>query len=197
MGSALPLSLRPLGRLRPGRPKAEPSRDRGPAGTRVPPWPGDAAAPPSTPEEGDGEEPVHVPGSREEAAAGACAPSPRRLGRRGARAPSSRAHARPLARSPAPARGFPARAPGRSHSGACARALGPTRVARFPGLRGPRRPASGLPANSSPPFPRGMGPALLGVARPGPGSRSVSRRQPLPGSRRLALSLSQWRRRLR
>lgn len=45
-----------------------------------------------------------MPGSLEEAAAGACAPSPRRLGRRGARAPTrARTLARPPARSFAPA----------------------------------------------------------------------------------------------
>lgn len=45
-----------------------------------------------------------MPGSLEEAAAGACAPSPRRLGRRGARAPTrARTLARPPARSLAPA----------------------------------------------------------------------------------------------
>lgn len=136
-------------------------------------------------------------GSLEEAAAGACAPSPRRPGRRGARAPTrARTLARSLAPSLAPAGGFSACAPARSHSGACARGLGPTRVAGFPRLRVPAAP-SRLQANPSLPFPHGMGPALLGVARPGPGSRSVSRCQPLPGSRRLALSLSQWRRRLR
>lgn len=40
-----------------------------------------------------------MPRSLEEAPAGACAPSPRRLGRRGARAPIPRAHARSLARA--------------------------------------------------------------------------------------------------
>lgn len=195
VGSAVRLSLRPLGGLRLCRPKPEPARGRCPAGTRVQPWPVDAAALLSTrSEEGDGEEPVHMPGSLEEAAAGACAPSPRRLGRRGARAPL---RARTLARSLARAgRTLP-----RLRSGseplrrvrAWSRADPSGRVLWAPG---PRRP---LPAPSQPvpPFPHGMGPALLGVARPGPGSRSVSRCQPLPGSRRLALSLSQWRRRLR
>lgn len=91
-----------------------------------------------------------MPGSREEAAAGACAPSPRRLGRRGgARPRPARARslagwlARSLARSRRP-EASPACAPGRSHSGACARGLGPTRVAGFPRLQGPpRRPPPG------------------------------------------------------
>lgn len=190
-GSAGPLSLRPSGGFRLCRRKPEHSRCRCPAGARVPPGPVDAAAPLSTrTEEGDGEEPVHMPGSLVEAAAGACAPSPRRLGRRGARAPL---RARTLARA---GRRLP-----RLRSGseplrrvrAWSRADPSGRVLWAPG---PRRP---LPASSQPvpPFPHGMGPALLGVARPGPGSRSVSRCQPLPGSRRLALSLSQWRRRLR
>lgn len=66
---------------------------------------------------------------------------------------------------------------------------------RFSGLQAPSpRPLRSQPSPSS---PRGMGLVVLGVARPGPGSRSVSRCQRLPGSRRLALSLSQWRRRLR
>lgn len=106
VGSAVRLSLRPLGGLRLCRPKPEPARGRCPAGTRVPPWPVDAAAPLSTrTEEGDGEEPVHMPGSLEEAEAGACAPSPRRLGRRGARAPL---RARTLARSRRPEASPPA-----------------------------------------------------------------------------------------
>lgn len=95
-----------------------------------------------------------MPGSREEAAAGACAPSPRRLGRRGgARPRPARARslagwlARSLARSRRP-EASPACAPGRSHSGACARGLGPTRVAGFPRLQGP--PAAPLPAPGRP-----------------------------------------------
>lgn len=119
---------------------------------------------------------------------------------RGARAPA-RARARSLARSLArsrrprlprlrslsePLRRVRASSPGRAESPAPS-APGPRPAPPPPG------PAA-CPSSSS---PRGMGPAPLRVARPGPGSRSVSRCQRLPGSRRLALSLSQWRRRLR
>lgn len=114
-----------------------------------------------------------MPGSLVEAVAGACAPSPRRLGRRGARAPSPRAHARSLAL----AGGFPACAPGRSHSGACARGLGPTRVAGFSGLQAPAAP-SRLPANPSLPFLTEWGRRCSGSRALDPArarSRAVSR----------------------
>ncbi|XP_050009654.1 skin secretory protein xP2-like isoform X2 [Alexandromys fortis] len=89
----------------------------------------------------------------------------------------ARSLARPPVRSRRPAGGFPACAPGRSHSGACARGLGPTRVAGFPRLPAPAAP-SRLPANPFLPFLTEWGRRCSGSRALDPArarSRAVSR----------------------
>lgn len=93
---------------------------------------------------------MHMPGSLEEAAAGACAPSPRRLGRRGARAPlRARTLARSPARPPARSRGPEASPPALRVGATPARARVVSGRPEWPGSLGSRPPAapSRLPAN--------------------------------------------------
>lgn len=118
-----------------------------------------------------------MPGSLEEAAAGACAPSPSRLGRRGARAPlRARTLARSLPRSRRPASSPPALPVGATP----ARARVVSGRPEWPGSLGsrPPPPPPRLPANPSLPFltewgRRCSGSRVLDPARAR--SRAVSR----------------------
>lgn len=190
VGSAVPLSLRPSGGLCLCRPKPESARGRLELGSRRGPWMLQLRCP-SAQRKGTGRSLCTCQGRRRRPRPAHARPPPEGWDAEG-RVPLS-ARARSLARAGRRLPRLGSRSEPLRRVRAWSRADPSVRVLWVPG---PRRP---LPAPSQPvpPLPRGMGPARLGVARPGPDSRSVTRCQPLPGSRRLALSLSQWRRRLR